>query len=199
MSCIDAAIIKALVEHIGMNPEDVPVGSPHECIKYTAGEGINISGDNVISATENSASVETYRDDCTLQSTNSSMMTSIFVYTPADKPLGIGDTIRYVADGTLTTWHIVWRHKELDDDGAILYQFFNPDTGSIIKVRSIESSINSAPARKYTILHPSTQANIDKSFSKESGAGVYATTDFISGALFGLIYHIIDTYQLKTT
>ena len=44
MSCIDAAIIKALVEHIGMNPEDVPVGSPHECIKYTAGEGINIKG-----------------------------------------------------------------------------------------------------------------------------------------------------------
>ena len=26
MSCVDAAIIKALVEHIGMDPEDVPVG-----------------------------------------------------------------------------------------------------------------------------------------------------------------------------
>ena len=26
MSCIDAAIIKALVEHIGMNPDDVPIG-----------------------------------------------------------------------------------------------------------------------------------------------------------------------------
>ena len=52
MSCIDAAIIKALVEHIGMDPEDVPVGSPHECVKYTAGEGIAISGDNVISATD---------------------------------------------------------------------------------------------------------------------------------------------------
>ena len=26
MSCIDSAIIKALVEHIGMNPDDVPVG-----------------------------------------------------------------------------------------------------------------------------------------------------------------------------
>ena len=51
MSCIDAAIIKALVDHIGMDPEDVPVGSPHECIKYTAGEGIAISGDNVISST----------------------------------------------------------------------------------------------------------------------------------------------------
>ena len=52
MSCIDAAIIKALVEHIGIDPEDVPVGSPHECVKYTAGEGIAISGDNVISATD---------------------------------------------------------------------------------------------------------------------------------------------------
>ena len=51
MSCIDAAIIKALVEHIGIDPEDVPVGSPHECVKYTAGEGIAISGDNVISST----------------------------------------------------------------------------------------------------------------------------------------------------
>ena len=51
MSCVDAAIIKALVEHIGMDPSDVPVGSPHECIKYTAGEGININGDNVISST----------------------------------------------------------------------------------------------------------------------------------------------------
>ena len=26
MSCVDSAIIKALVEHIGMNPDDVPVG-----------------------------------------------------------------------------------------------------------------------------------------------------------------------------
>ena len=26
MSCIDSAIIKALVEHIGMNPDDVPTG-----------------------------------------------------------------------------------------------------------------------------------------------------------------------------
>ena len=52
MSCIDAAIIKALVEHIGIDPEDVPVGSPHECVKYTAGNGIAISGDNVISATD---------------------------------------------------------------------------------------------------------------------------------------------------
>ena len=26
MTCIDAAIIKALVEHIGMNPDDVPIG-----------------------------------------------------------------------------------------------------------------------------------------------------------------------------
>ena len=26
MSCVDAAIIKALVEHIGMDPEDVPIG-----------------------------------------------------------------------------------------------------------------------------------------------------------------------------
>ena len=51
MSCIDAAIIKALVEHIGIDPEDVPVGSPHECVKYTAGNGIAISGDNVISST----------------------------------------------------------------------------------------------------------------------------------------------------
>ena len=72
MSCIDAAIIKALVEHIGIDPEDVPVGSPHECVKYTAGEGIAISGDNVISATKNSASVETYRDDCIIQSKYSS-------------------------------------------------------------------------------------------------------------------------------
>ena len=51
MSCVDAAIIKALVEHIGMDPEDVPVGGGHDCVKYTAGEGIAISGDNVISAT----------------------------------------------------------------------------------------------------------------------------------------------------
>ena len=51
MSCVDAAIIKALVEHIGMDPEDVPVGGGHDCVKYTAGEGIAISGDNVISST----------------------------------------------------------------------------------------------------------------------------------------------------
>ena len=49
MSCVDAAIIRALVEHVGINPDDVQLGQPHECVKYTAGNGINISFDNVIS------------------------------------------------------------------------------------------------------------------------------------------------------
>ena len=49
MSCIDAAIIKALVEHIGLNPDEIPAGGTHESVSYNAGEGINVSDDNTIS------------------------------------------------------------------------------------------------------------------------------------------------------
>ena len=49
MSCIDAAIIKALVEHIGLNPDEIPAGGTHESVIYNAGEGINVSDDNTIS------------------------------------------------------------------------------------------------------------------------------------------------------
>ena len=45
MSCIDAAIIKALVEHIGGNPDDVPVGEGGKT--YTAGDGISIVNDKI--------------------------------------------------------------------------------------------------------------------------------------------------------
>ena len=36
MSCIDAAIIKALVEHIGMNPDDVPVGGSNTGVDWSS-------------------------------------------------------------------------------------------------------------------------------------------------------------------
>ena len=49
MSCIDAAIIKALVEHIGLNPDEIPAGGTHESVIYNAGEGINVSDDKTIS------------------------------------------------------------------------------------------------------------------------------------------------------
>ena len=49
MSCIDAAIIKALVSHIGMNPDEIPTGGIHESSTYNAGEGIDVSDDNTIS------------------------------------------------------------------------------------------------------------------------------------------------------
>ena len=41
MTCIDAAIIKALVEHIGMNPDDVPTGGAASSGTYT-GEVLEI-------------------------------------------------------------------------------------------------------------------------------------------------------------
>ena len=50
MSAIDAAIIKALVEHIGGNPDSVPDGTigGGDGASYTAGEGITISNKNEI-------------------------------------------------------------------------------------------------------------------------------------------------------
>ena len=41
MSCIDAAIIKALVEHIGMDPEDVPVGDTTQ--SHATDEKLNVT------------------------------------------------------------------------------------------------------------------------------------------------------------
>ena len=49
MSCIDSAIIRALVEHIGMNPDEIPNGGTSAAATYTAGEAIDVSDDNTIS------------------------------------------------------------------------------------------------------------------------------------------------------
>ena len=52
MSCIDAAIIKALVEHIGMDPDDV--GSSHGDTKLNVSFGtVEQSGMTYITITEN--------------------------------------------------------------------------------------------------------------------------------------------------
>lgn len=87
MSCIDAAIIKALVDHIGMDPSDVPVGSPHECIKYTAGEGININENNVISSTNacKCAAVADEQLDLTFSTTINEEQPRITIKTKDDK------------------------------------------------------------------------------------------------------------------
>ena len=48
MSTIDAAIIKALVEHIGGNPDSIPDGTiGGGGATYTAGDGINIVDDQI--------------------------------------------------------------------------------------------------------------------------------------------------------
>ena len=75
MSCIDSAIIKALVEHIGMNPDDVPMGggssenNPSEevAINYdlTNEDTINIlKGSPNLSATEDLTWVEVDGKNC---------------------------------------------------------------------------------------------------------------------------------------
>lgn len=46
MSCVDAAIIKALVEHVGMDPEDVELGG-HQCVEYTAGDAIALEDNQI--------------------------------------------------------------------------------------------------------------------------------------------------------
>ena len=46
-STIDAAIIKALVEHIGGNPDSIPDGSIGGGKTYTEGDGINIVNDTI--------------------------------------------------------------------------------------------------------------------------------------------------------
>ena len=45
MSCVDAAIIKALVEHIGMDSNDVIIGEGG--VKLSAGDGISLANDTV--------------------------------------------------------------------------------------------------------------------------------------------------------
>ena len=44
MSCVDSAIIKALVEHVGMDPDGVPLGTP-----ITGKEPITVSEDKKVS------------------------------------------------------------------------------------------------------------------------------------------------------
>ena len=75
MSCIDSAIIKALVEHIGMNPDDVPIGggssenNPSEevAINYDLSDEDNINklkGSPLLSATEDLTWVEVDGKNC---------------------------------------------------------------------------------------------------------------------------------------
>ena len=75
MSCIDSAIIKALVEHIGMNPDDVPIGggssenNPSEevAINYDLSDEDNINklkGSPNLSATEDLTWVEVDGKNC---------------------------------------------------------------------------------------------------------------------------------------
>ena len=52
MSTIDAAIIKALVEHVGGDSSGIPDGTIGGGTTYTAGAGIEISDENVISVSE---------------------------------------------------------------------------------------------------------------------------------------------------
>ena len=52
MSTIDAAIIKALVEHVGGDSSGIPDGTIGGGTTYTAGAGIEISDENVISVSD---------------------------------------------------------------------------------------------------------------------------------------------------
>ena len=52
MSTIDAAIIKALVEHVGGDSSGIPDGTIGGGTTYTAGNGIEISDENVISVAD---------------------------------------------------------------------------------------------------------------------------------------------------
>ena len=52
MSTIDAAIIKALVEHVGGDSSGIPDGTIGGGTTYTAGNGIEISDENVISVSD---------------------------------------------------------------------------------------------------------------------------------------------------
>ena len=66
MSCVDAAIIKALVEHVGMDPEDVELGG-HQCVEYTAGDAIALE-DNQIHVKFNSDMFEINDNELCLKS-----------------------------------------------------------------------------------------------------------------------------------
>ena len=177
MSCIDAAIIKALVEHIGMDPEDVPVGG----------------------TTQGHTSIETYRDDCVMSTTNISGITLVNVDTPADRPLRVGDVVRYVANGVLTTWYIVWQYKDKVVESSVAeFVVYSPTTGSIME--RMKLIVKDDETLRLGIMHQNSgTVTVDQSFSKESGAGAFTTTDAISATLYGLINFINNNFQPKTT
>ena len=99
MSCIDAAIIKALVEHIGMNPDDVPIGS--------GSSGSNLSWKKVYLY-----KFTTTDGEFTYQDTNNEMNKDI---------IQIGDIFRVRnSDGELCDY-IVYKYDEDDSEDARMY------------------------------------------------------------------------------
>ena len=195
MSCIDAAIIKALVEHIGIDPEDVPVGSPHECVKYTAGEGIAISGDNVISAAKNSTNLETYDDACVaqinLKDTNN---VSVAITAPVDKPIRIGDVIRIKkTTGEVYSYYLVWIEKAYGQNTFFRGYDYSHEHSCIVTILSQNES---------TIQYELTDSSLsykymDTNVSKENGTGVFRCNETIANIIAALSYWVPLLCKLK--
>ena len=219
MSCIDAAIIKALVEHIGMDPSDVPVGSPHECIKYTAGEGININGDNVISATDsckcvkytageginitnnvistvkNSTNLETYDDACVaqmnLKDTND---ISVAITAPVDKPIRVGDVIRIKkTNGEVYSYYLVWIEKAYGKNTIFRGYDYSHEQSGIVTILSQNESTIQYELTDESLLY----AWMDKNVGKENGTGVFRCNDTIANSIAALSYWVPLLCKLK--
>ena len=103
MTCIDAAIIKALVEHIGMNPDDVPIGG---------GSGSGSGGSEQSSSTFL---------DATWDDTG-----SLYTFTlPEGQELDVGSIIRFQQQNSTNIWSQLVINKYLRSGGITTYDVLN--------------------------------------------------------------------------
>ena len=173
MSCVDAAIIKALVEHIGMDPEDVPVGggSSH-------------------------TSLETYVDGCNIKIFDGygADQISTQIFTPLDKPLRIGDVIRIKDNGVLYSYYLAW--TTVDENGKSQFRGYDFNSGNTCLISQL-SPVDSQQKYNGTFTHDFS--TVDQTISKENGTGVFRGHDTIAHVLTALIHWITFYCQSKTT
>ena len=109
MTCIDAAIIKALVEHIGINPDDVPIGG-------------GSSGSNLLWSKLELQNFTSTDGKFTYQDMNNDMNKEI---------IRIGDIFRVrKSDGKLCDY-LVYGYMEDDNENSRIYATTN--TGGAFK------------------------------------------------------------------
>lgn len=191
---IDAAIIKALVEHVGGDSSGIPDGTIGGGKTYTAGDGIDIKNDAIsvkydedtmelkdgkISA--KSSGADTF-SQMTLKCTNCSQnaYSELVFHLDSYKDVTTGNIIRLKVSGVIETFVLLMNPF---DSSGYNYQLLNLRNWSYtIYTGTVNPSDNT-----FTM---SISANKYEMPSAESGTGLFTTT-FTDGAITNVLFQAL--------